>query len=424
MITNSAPWDNLRFNEEGVKEVTRSFFGKLYQTYSFFTMYANVDGFTFAEPMIPVAERPELDRWIISELNSLIKDVNDCLNDYEPTKAGRLIQDFVIDNVSNWFVRLSRKRFWGSDMSKDKLSAYQTLYTCLETVARLIAPFAPFYAERLYKDMTSVTGCKYSSVHLAQFPECDETCVDKELEFRMELAQQISSMVLALRKKEHIIVRQPLQKIAIPTTDEVMKNRIEAVKALILSEVNVKELVFVEGDGILVKKIKCNFRTLGKKFGKLMKSINAAVAEMTQEQISALEANGNITLNVEGVDAVIETADVEIYSEDVPGWTVANEGALTVALDVEVTEELRQEGVAREIVKKIQTMRKECGLDIVDRINVTLSKSSASDEAVNKFGDYISNQVLADSLQLVENVDGGEAIELDDTTIYVSIAKA
>jgi isoleucyl-tRNA synthetase len=309
-------------------------------------------------------------------------------------------------------------------MSKDKLSAYQTLYTCLETVARLIAPFAPFYAERLYKDMTSVTGCKYSSVHLAQFPECDETCVDKELEFRMELAQQISSMVLALRKKEHIIVRQPLQKIAIPTTDEVMKNRIEAVKALILSEVNVKELVFVEGDGILVKKIKCNFRTLGKKFGKLMKSINAAVAEMTQEQISALEANGNITLNVEGVDAVIETADVEIYSEDVPGWTVANEGALTVALDVEVTEELRQEGVAREIVKKIQTMRKECGLDIVDRINVTLSKSSASDEAVNKFGDYISNQVLADSLQLVENVDGGEAIELDDTTIYVSIAKA
>ena len=424
MITNSAPWDNLRFNEEGVKEVTRSFFGKLYQTYSFFTMYANVDGFTFAEPMIPVAERPELDRWIISELNSLIKDVNDCLNDYEPTKAGRLIQDFVIDNVSNWFVRLSRKRFWGSDMSKDKLSAHQTLYTCLETVARLIAPFAPFYAERLYKDMTSVTGCKYSSVHLAQFPECDETCVDKELEFRMELAQQISSMVLALRKKEHIIVRQPLQKIAIPTTDEVMKNRIEAVKALILSEVNVKELVFVEGDGILVKKIKCNFRTLGKKFGKLMKSINAAVAEMTQEQISALEANGNITLNVEGVDAVIETADVEIYSEDVPGWTVANEGALTVALDVEVTEELRQEGVAREIVKKIQTMRKECGLDIVDRINVTLSKSSASDDAVNKFGDYISNQVLADSLQLAENVDGGEAIELDDTTIYVSIAKA
>ncbi len=424
MITNSAPWDNLRFNEEGVKEVTRSFFGKLYQTYSFFTMYANVDGFTFAEPLIPIEERPELDRWIISELNSLTKNVNDCLNDYEPTKAGRLIQDFVIDNVSNWFVRLSRKRFWGSDMSKDKLSAYQTLYTCLETVARLIAPFAPFYAERLYKDMTSVTGCEYSSVHLAKYPECDEACVDKELEYRMELAQQISSMVLALRKKEHIIVRQPLQKIAIPTTDEVMKNRIEAVKTLILSEVNVKELVFVEGDGILVKKIKCNFRTLGKKFGKLMKSINAAVTEMTQEQIASLEANGSITLNVEGVDATIETADVEIYSEDVPGWTVANEGALTVALDVEVTDELRQEGIAREIVKKIQTMRKECGLDIVDRIVVNISKNDASDEAVNKFVDYISNQVLADSLQLVDNVDNGEAVELDDATIFISIIKA
>ena len=423
MITNSAPWDNLRFNEEGVKEVTRSFFGKLYQTYSFFTMYANVDGFTFAEPLIPVNERPELDRWIISELNSLVKNVNECLNDYEPTKAGRLIQDFVIDNVSNWFVRLGRKRFWGSDMSKDKLSAYQTLYTCLETIARLIAPFAPFYAERLYKDMTSVTGSEYSSVHLAKYPECDDACVDNELEFRMELAQQISSMVLALRKKEHIIVRQPLQKIAIPTTDEVMKNRIEAVKALILSEVNVKELVFVEGDGILVKKIKCNFRTLGKKFGKLMKSINAAVAEMSQEQISALESNGSITLNVEGVDAVIETADVEIYSEDVPGWTVANEGALTVALDVEVTDELRQEGIAREIVKKIQAMRKECGLEIVDRIVVNISKNDISDEAVNKFADYISNQVLADTVQLADNIENGGAVELDDAVIYISIAK-
>ena len=424
MITNSAPWDNLRFNEEGVKEVTRSFFGKLYQTYSFFTMYANVDGFTFAEPEIPVAERPELDRWIISALNSLVKNVNDCLNDYEPTKAGRLIQDFVIDNVSNWFVRLSRKRFWGSDMSKDKLSAYQTLYTCLETVARLIAPFAPFYAERLYKDLTSVTGTKYSSVHLALYPECNEASVDKELEYRMELAQQISSMVLALRKKEHIIVRQPLQKIAIPTTDETMKNRIEAVKALILSEVNVKELEFVEGDGILVKKIKCNFRTLGKKFGKLMKSINVAVTEMSQEQIAQLEANGNITLVVEGTEAVIETSDVEIYSEDVPGWTVANEGALTVALDVEVTEELRQEGIAREIVKKIQTMRKECGFDIVDRIAVSLTKSSVSDPAVEKFSEYISNQVLADSLALVDSLENGEEIELDDATISVSITKA
>ncbi len=423
MITNSAPWDNLRFNEDGVKEVTRSFFGKLYQTYSFFTMYANVDGFTFAEPEIPVNERPELDRWIISALNTLAKNVNNCLNDYEPTKAGRLIQEFVIDNVSNWFVRLSRKRFWGSDMSADKLSAYQTLYTCLETVARLMAPIAPFYADRLYKDLTSVTGrATAQSVHLAKYPECNDACVDSELEYRMELAQKISSMVLALRKKEQLIVRQPLQKIAIPTTDEVMKARIEAVKTLILSEVNVKELEFVEGDGILVKKIKCNFRTLGKKFGKLMKSVNVAVTEMSQEQIAELEKNGSITLQVEGTDALIELADVEIFSEDVPGWTVANEGALTVALDVEVTDELRREGIAREVIKKIQAMRKDSGLEITDRIAVTVSKNDGSDKAVEQFADYISNQVLAGSLTLCDSVEG-EAVELDGFSINVAIDK-
>ncbi len=424
MITNSAPWDNLRFNEEGVKEVTRSFFGKLYQTYSFFTMYANVDGFTFAEQEIPVSERPELDRWIISELNTLVKNVNACLNDYEPTKAGRLIQEFVIDNVSNWFVRLSRKRFWGSEMSDDKLSAYQTLYTCLETVSRLMAPIAPFYADRLYQDLTSVTGRGESlSVHLAKFPECDEASVDSELEYRMELAQQISSMVLALRKKEALIVRQPLQKIAIPAADELMKSRIEAVKQLILSEVNVKELVFVEGDGILVKKIKCNFRTLGKKFGKLMKSVNVAVTEMTQEQIAELERNGNITLQVEGTDALIELADVEIFSEDVPGWTVANEGALTVALDVEVTEELRREGIAREIVKKIQAMRKESGFDITDRISLLVSSNEVSDAAVEQFRDYICNQVLADTLSICDSVEGGSVLELDGAVLYIAVAR-
>ena len=424
MITNSAPWDNLRFNEEGVKEVTRSFFGKLYQTYSFFTMYANVDGFTFEEAEIPLCERPELDRWIISELNTLVKNVNNCLNDYEPTKAGRLIQEFVIDNVSNWFVRLSRKRFWGSDMSADKLSAYQTLYTCLETVARLMAPIAPFYADRLYQDLTSVTGRgDASSVHLAKFPECDEAAVDTELEYRMKLAQQISSMVLALRKKEAIIVRQPLQKIAIPAADEQMKSRIEAVKQLILSEVNVKELEFVEGDGILVKKIKCNFRTLGKKFGKLMKSVNVAVTEMSQEQIAELEKNGSITLQVEGTDALIELADVEIFSEDVPGWTVANEGALTVALDVEVTDDLRREGIAREIVKKIQAVRKDSGFDITDRIAVVLSSSEASDAAVEQFRDYICNQVLADSLKVDASLAAGEDIELDNAVIKVTVSR-
>ena len=424
MITNSAPWDNLRFNEEGVKEVTRSFFGKLYQTYSFFTMYANVDGFTFEEPEVPLCERPELDRWIISELNTLVKNVNNCLNDYEPTKAGRFIQEFVIDNVSNWFVRLSRKRFWGSDMSTDKLSAYQTLYTCLETVARLMAPIAPFYADRLYQDLTSVTGRgDAKSVHLAKFPECDEAAVDSELEYRMELAQQISSMVLALRKKEALIVRQPLQKIAIPAADEVMKSRIEAVKQLILSEVNVKELEFVEGDGILVKKIKCNFRTLGKKFGKLMKSVNVAVTAMSQEQIAELEKNGSITLSVEGSDALIELADVEIYSEDVPGWTVANEGALTVALDVEVTEELRREGIAREIVKKIQAIRKDSGFEIVDRIHVVLSSNEASDAAVEQFREYICNQVLADSIRVDAALAEGENVELDSAVVKVAISR-
>ena len=424
MITNSAPWDNLRFNEEGVKEVTRSFFGKLYQTYSFFTMYANVDGFTYAEPDVPLAERPELDRWILSALNTLVKNVNACLDDYEPTKAGRLIQDFVIDNVSNWFVRLSRKRFWGSDQSTDKLSAYQTLYTCLETVARLMAPIAPFYAERLYQDLTSVTGRgDATSVHLAKYPECDGQCVDSELEYRMKLAQQISSMVLALRKKEALIVRQPLQKIAIPAADEVMKSRIEAVKQLILSEVNVKELVFVEGDGILVKKIKCNFRTLGKKFGKLMKSVNETVVSMSQEQIAELEKNGNITLQVEGVDALIELADVEIFSEDVPGWTVANEGALTVALDVEVTDDLRREGIAREIVKKIQAMRKDSGFDIVDRIAVEIVSNEATNAAVEQFNGYICNQVLADELKISDCVEGDSAVELDDVAVKLSVRK-
>ncbi|MBE6297387.1 MAG: isoleucine--tRNA ligase [Bacteroidales bacterium] len=424
MITNSAPWDNLRFNEDGVKEVTRSFFGKLYQTYSFFTMYANVDGFTYEEAELPYCERPELDRWVLSELNTLVKNVNNCLNDYEPTKAGRLIQDFIINNVSNWFVRLSRKRFWGSDMSNDKLSAYQTLYTCLETVARLMAPIAPFYADRLYCDLTSVTGRgEASSVHLATFPECNEQLVDSELEYRMELAQQISSMVLALRKKEALIVRQPLQKIAIPAADDVMKARIEAVKKLILSEVNVKELVFVEGDGILVKKIKCNFRTLGKKFGKLMKSVNEAVTAMSQEQISELEKNGCITLQVEGTDALIELADVEIFSEDVPGWTVANEGALTVALDVEVTDDLRREGIAREVVKKIQAIRKESGFDITDRIAVSLSHNALSDAAVEQFREYICNQVLADSLVVCDNVEGEDFIELDGANVGVAVKK-
>ena len=342
MLTNSSPWDNLKFDEAGVQEVSRTFFGKLFQTYSFLAMYANVDGWCYAEADVPMAERPEIDRWILSELNTLVKNVNDCYEDYEPTKAGRLIETFVIDNVSNWYVRLNRKRFWGNAMGTDKLSAYQTLYTCLETVARLMAPIAPYYADRLYGDLTAATGrMEAESVHLATFPVCDETKIDKDLEYRMELAQQITSMVLSLRKKEKIIVRQPLQCIAIPKGDAARQESIEAVKQLILDEVNVKELHFVEGDGMLVKKVKCNFRTMGKKFGKLMKAVASAVEHLTQEQISALETAGVLNVALESGETVdIEAADVEIYSEDIPGWTVANEGSLTVALDITVTDAL------------------------------------------------------------------------------------
>ncbi len=424
MLTNSQPWDNLKFDEEGVKEVSRSFFGKLFQTYSFLTMYANVDGWSYEEPDVPMAQRPEMDRWILSELNSLILEVTNCYEDYEPTRAGRLIQSFVVDNVSNWFVRLSRKRFWGSAMSIDKLSAYQTLYTCLETVAKLMAPIAPYYADRLYRDLTEATGRDTQSVHLSTFPVADESKIDKEQESRMELAQQITSMVLSLRKKEQIIVRQPLQKIAIPAVDNEQQQRIEAMKQLILDEVNVKELEFVEGSGILVKKVKCNFRTMGKKFGKLMKDVNAAVTAMSQEQIAELERQGNLNITLSTGDTVlIEAEDVEIYSEDIPGWTVANEGALTVALDITVTEELKNEGVARELVKRIQNLRKESGFEITDRIDIQLQHHPETDKAVQQFGEYISAQVLANSLTLVDQVNDATELDFEDYKVNVNIKR-
>ena len=424
MITNSSPWDNLKFDEAGVQEAGRTFFGKLFQTYSFLTMYANVDGWCYAEADVPAAERPEIDRWILSELNTLVKNVDACYEEYEPTRAGRLIQDFVIDNVSNWFVRLSRKRFWGSAMSADKQSAYQTLYTCLETVARLMAPIAPYYADRLYRDLTAATGRSAScSVHLASFPVCDETLVDKELEARMELAQQITSMVLSLRKKERIIVRQPLQCISIPATDATQQARIEAVRQLILDEVNVKELRFVEGNGMLVKKVKCNFRTMGKKFGKLMKSVAAAVDALSQEQIARLEQDGMLELSVDGSAVQVEVADVEIYSEDIPGWTVANEGSLTVALDITVTEELRNEGVARELVKRIQNIRKESGFEITDRICVTVARQEQTDKAVADFAPYICAQVLANSLEIVDGLAEGTELDFDDFRLWVKVEK-
>jgi len=425
MITNSSPWDNLKFDVEGVEEVRRKFFGTLYNTYSFFALYANVDGFEYKEADVPMEKRPEIDRWILSLLNTLVKNVDACYNDYEPTKAGRLISDFVNDNLSNWYVRLNRKRFWGGGMTEDKLSAYQTLYTCLETVAKLMAPIAPFYADMLYSDLIAVTGRdQVVSVHLAQFPVCDETLVNTELEARMQVAQDITSMVLALRRKVNIKVRQPLQCIMIPVVDEEQRAHIEAVKTLIMNEVNVKEIKFVDGAaGVLVKKVKCDFKKLGPKFGKQMKAVAAFVAEMSQEAIAELEKNGRYTFNLDGAEAVVEAADVEIFSEDIPGWLVANEGRLTVALEVTVTEELRREGVARELVNRIQNIRKSSGFEITDKINITLSKNTQTDDAVNEYKDYICNQVLATSLTLVDEVQEGTELNFDDFSLFVKVEK-
>lgn len=422
MMTNSEPWDNLKFDPEGVDEVRRKFFGTLYNTYSFFSLYANVDGFDYSQPDVPLEERPEIDRWILSVLHSLIKNVDAELDGYDPTRAGRLIESFVNDDLSNWYVRLNRKRFWGKEMSKDKLSAYQTLYMCLETVAKLLAPFSPFYADRLYLDLISVTGRdNVCSVHLTSFPSSDDSIIDNNLESRMSMAQKITSMVLALRRKVNIKVRQPLQMIMIPAVDDVQKACIDSVKELILSEVNVKELKFAEGSGVLVKKVKCNFRTMGKKFGKLMKGVAAAMTDLTQDEIAKLERAGSITIDVEGNTLVVEAADVDIISEDIPGWLVCNEGNLTVALEVELTEELQNEGIARELINRIQNMRKDSGLEITDRINVVVSPADRVEAAVCEYSEYIKTQVLADSI-VIESNDGME-VELDTVKVNILINK-
>lgn len=422
MMTNSEPWDNLKFDPEGVDEVRRKFFGTLYNTYSFFSLYANVDGFDYSQPEIPVDERPEIDRWILSVLHSLIKGVDRELNGYDPTRAGRLIESFVNDDLSNWYVRLNRKRFWGKEMSADKLSAYQTLYICLETVAKLLAPFSPFYADRLYLDLTKATGRdNVCSVHLAAFPEADESLIDTELEERMSMAQKITSMVLALRRKVNIKVRQPLQMIMIPATDDRQRACIEAVKDLIMNEVNVKEVKFAEGAGVLVKKVKCNFRTMGKKFGKLMKGVAAAMDTLTQEEIGSLERNGAICLTVDGQEITVEQSDVEIISEDIPGWLVSNEGNLTVALEVKLTDELLNEGVARELINRIQNIRKESGLEITDRIRIFISPCDRICMAVNEYSEYIKTQVLADSIDVVDNE--GQEFELDAIKVNIKVEK-
>ncbi|EKU92647.1 isoleucine--tRNA ligase [Bacteroides oleiciplenus] len=425
MITNSSPWDNLKFDVDGIEEVRRKFFGTLYNTYSFFSLYANVDGFEYKEADVPMAQRPEIDRWILSVLNTLVKEVDTCYSEYEPTKAGRLISDFVNDNLSNWYVRLNRKRFWGGEFTQDKLSAYQTLYTCLETVAKLMSPIAPFYADKLYMDLVTATGRdNVVSVHLAKFPVCNEEVIDKELEARMQMAQDVTSMVLALRRKVNIKVRQPLQCIMIPVVDEEQRAHIEAVKTLIMSEVNVKDIKFVDGAaGVLVKKVKCDFKKMGPKFGKQMKAVAAAVAELSQDAIAELEKNGSYTLQLDSTDVVVEAVDVEIFSEDIPGWLVANEGKLTVALDVTVTEELRREGIARELVNRIQNIRKSSGLEITDKIKITLSKNPQTDDAVNEYKDYICNQVLGTSLTLADEVENGTELNFDDFSLYVNVVK-
>jgi isoleucyl-tRNA synthetase len=428
MITNAQPWDNLRFDADGVKDVVRKFFGTLHNTYRFFAQYANIDGFTFAEDAIPVQERPVMDRWILSELNSMIADVRESLDDYEPTKAGRRITDFVNDFLSNWYVHLTRERYWGSVMSQDKLSAYQTLYTCLETVSRLMAPIAPFYADQLFRDLNAATGRDKSiSVHLASFPVCDDSIVDKELETQMELAQKLTSMTLALRKRDDvkINVRKPLQKILIPVTEE-LKKHLEPVKELIRNEVNVKEVEFVEGaTNVLVKKVKCNFKILGKKFGPLMKGVAAAVQAMSQEDVAMLESNGSFTFNIDGNTAEILANEVEIFSEDIPGWVVSNEGTLTVALDVTLTDELKREGIARELKKRIQDIRKQIGLEITDRIAITIQANPATDAAIREYEEWIKEQVLANNIQIVENlaVEGVEDVSFDEYSLRVLVKK-
>lgn len=425
MITNASPWDNLKFDPDGVEEMRRKFFGTLYNTYSFFALYANVDGFTYSEPDVPMADRPEIDRWILSLLHSLVKDVDSYLNTYDPTRAGRAIADFINDHLSNWYVRLNRRRFWGGGMTTDKLSAYQTLYTCLETVAKLMAPIAPFYADRLYGDLIAVTGRESAeSVHLADFPVCDEAMIDKELEERMQIAQDISSMTLALRRKVNIKVRQPLHTLLVSAVDEHQRAAVEAVQDIILNEVNVKELKFADaGSNILVKKVKPDFKKLGPRYGKVMKALAAAIQAMTQEEIATFERDGSFTFSIDGNACTVVTDDVEIISEDIPGWLVANEGRLTIALDITVTDELRREGLARELVNRLQNLRKSSGLEITDHIRVTLAPAEEMEGVLETYGDYIRRQVLADAITTTERSADMTDLEFDDFQLPVKIEK-
>ncbi len=430
MITNSQPWDNLKFDLEGIGEVQRKFFGTLYNTYNFFALYANIDEFRYAEAEIPVENRPEIDRWILSELNTLILEVGSSFEDYEPTQAGRLIQDFVGNHLSNWYVRLSRRRFWKGNYSEDKISAYQTLYRCLEVIAQLASPIAPFFMERLFRDLNEITGRHaVHSVHLTDFPQADKALIDKELEERMQLAQQYSSMVLALRKKTNLRVRQPLNAMMIPVKDEAFRRQLTAIESLILSEVNVKKVEYLGLDSqILVKKIKANFKELGPKYGKLMKALAAKIGQMGQDDIQKLEQTGSFGFpDVEGQEVSISLSDVDIMTEDIPGWVVANEGQYTVALDITVTPELKEEGIARELVNRIQNIRKNKNFEVTDKIFIRLAKHPEINSAVEHNYDYICSETLAVSLELTEIPDSStaEPVEItEEVTTFIRIEKA
>lgn len=429
MLTNARPWDNLKFDLAGVDEVKRKFFGTLYNTYSFFSLYANLDGFKFEETEIPLNKRPEIDKWIISLLNTLVKEVRTSMDNYEPTTAGRLIQNFVIDNLSNWYVRLNRKRFWGQEYNSDKISAYQTLYVCLETVAKLMSPAAPFYSEQLFGDLNTVSGKEKTSVHLSKFPEYNERSVDKKLEERMNLAQQISSLTLSLRRKSKIKVRQPLQKIMIPILNDGFKEQIDAVKNIILTEINVKEIEYLkDSSGIVVKKLQPDFRLMGKKYGKSMKVISKQLADFSQEQISDFEQKGSVAINIEDNDLTISIDEVMVLTEDIPGLLAANKGTLTVALDTEITDKLKSEGIAREIVNKIQNLRKHSGFEVTDKIEINIESNKIIDTAIKNHQDYIKSQVLADRINIKESLNhentDAEEIEIDENlSVKVKIQK-
>jgi isoleucyl-tRNA synthetase len=428
MITNAQPWDNLKFDLEGIAEVQRKFFGTLYNTYGFFALYANIDGFTYKEDEIPFNTRPEIDRWILSELHTLIKNVDECMNDYEPTKAGRMIQDFVDEYLSNWFVRLSRRRFWKGEYTADKISAYQTLYQCLVTVAQLAAPIAPFFMERLFKDLNDITGkINAESVHLTDFPKYNEAYIDKDLEERMQMAQKISSMVLSLRKRNNLRVRQPLNKIMIPVKDDRVKQQIMAVESLILSEVNVKQIDYLdESNNMLVKRIKPNFKTLGPRYGKLMKQISQKISEFTQDDINKIETEERYLLTIDNENVEILISDVEIITEDIPGWVVTNMGNITVALDITLTDKLIEEGLARELVNRIQNIRKDFNFEVTDKISVEIEKNNQITMAINNNYSYICSETLAENFSIVDKIDNSDKIEvelIDELKVFMRISK-